>query len=189
MRVFLFRCAWKKALNPPKKGLLVRVEAMETSKRRRIKFDFRIQLHSKGSSEGSGTIPEVPDESKDNSGRSSCSLFGSDIEVQDTSSDEENKADAEVTEKQAGYVQTSLTLSSAELEIQSMVDVPFIKRTLMSKELYSLTLLSQWLLKRQHQHPHHQPHKLMFKCVRPLAEKTFQEEFRSAGWSKENRDG
>ncbi|GKE60678.1 hypothetical protein Tco_1511045 [Tanacetum coccineum] len=129
MRVFLFRCAWKKALNPPKKGLLVRVEAMETSKRRRIKFDFRTQLHSKGSSEGSGTITEVLDESKDNSSRSSCSLFGSDIEVQDTSSDEENKADAEVTEKQAGYVQTSLTLSSAELEIQSIVDVPFIKRT------------------------------------------------------------
>ncbi|GJR95826.1 hypothetical protein Tco_0268000 [Tanacetum coccineum] len=29
----------------------------------------------------------------------------------------------------------------------------------------------------------------MFKCVRPLAGKTFQEEFRSAGWCKENRDG
>ncbi|GJX08759.1 phloem protein 2-like protein [Tanacetum coccineum] len=29
----------------------------------------------------------------------------------------------------------------------------------------------------------------MFKCVRPLAEKTFQEEFRSAGWCKENSDG
>ncbi|GJT62920.1 hypothetical protein Tco_1006453 [Tanacetum coccineum] len=51
-----------------------------------------------GSSEGSGTTPEVPDEPKDNS--------------------------AVVAEKQAGYVQTNLTLSSAELEIQSMVDVP-----------------------------------------------------------------
>ncbi|GJR96240.1 retrovirus-related pol polyprotein from transposon TNT 1-94 [Tanacetum coccineum] len=40
-----------------------------------------------------------------------------------------------------------------------------------------------------HQHPHHQPHKLMFKCVRPLAGKTFQEEVRSAGWCKENSDG
>ncbi|GJS79707.1 hypothetical protein Tco_0729588 [Tanacetum coccineum] len=29
----------------------------------------------------------------------------------------------------------------------------------------------------------------MFKCVRPLAGKTFQKEFRSAGWCKENRDG
>ncbi|GKD85063.1 hypothetical protein Tco_1356217, partial [Tanacetum coccineum] len=29
----------------------------------------------------------------------------------------------------------------------------------------------------------------MFKCVRPLAGKTFQEEFRSAGWCKENNDG
>ncbi|GJR40065.1 hypothetical protein Tco_1215749 [Tanacetum coccineum] len=51
-----------------------------------------------GSSEGSGTTPEVPDEPKDNS--------------------------AVVAEKQVGYVQTNLTLSSAKLEIQSMVDVP-----------------------------------------------------------------
>ncbi|GKB14690.1 hypothetical protein Tco_0848613 [Tanacetum coccineum] len=29
----------------------------------------------------------------------------------------------------------------------------------------------------------------MFKCVQPLAGKTFQEEFRSAGWCKENSDG
>ncbi|GJU29614.1 hypothetical protein Tco_1173203 [Tanacetum coccineum] len=50
-----------------------------------------------GSSEGSGTTPEVPDEPKDNS--------------------------AVVAEKQVGYVQTNLTLSSVELEIQSMVDV------------------------------------------------------------------
>ncbi|GJU43799.1 hypothetical protein Tco_1201065 [Tanacetum coccineum] len=47
---------------------------------------------------GSGTTPKVPDEPKDNS--------------------------AVVAEKQAGYVQTNLTLSFAELEIQSMVDVP-----------------------------------------------------------------
>ncbi|GJT67139.1 hypothetical protein Tco_1018619 [Tanacetum coccineum] len=49
--------------------------------------------------------------------------------VQDVSNDEENKAeeykaDAEVVEKQAENVQTSLTLSSAELQTQSMVDVP-----------------------------------------------------------------
>ncbi|GJW99493.1 hypothetical protein Tco_0183407 [Tanacetum coccineum] len=42
-----------------------------------------------------------------------------------------------VAEKQAGYVQTNLTLSSAELEIQSMVDVPIhqedltVQRTLL----------------------------------------------------------
>ncbi|GKB16015.1 retrovirus-related pol polyprotein from transposon TNT 1-94 [Tanacetum coccineum] len=49
-------------------------------------------------SEGSGITPEDPDEPKDNS--------------------------AVVAEKQARYVQTNLTLSSAKLEIQSMVDVP-----------------------------------------------------------------
>ncbi|GJZ06875.1 retrovirus-related pol polyprotein from transposon TNT 1-94 [Tanacetum coccineum] len=80
---------------------------METSKRRRCKLDYRSQQHSKGSSEGSGIILEVPDEPKDNSGSSSSSLSGSDDEVQDVSTNEENKAneskaDAEVTEKQAG---------------------------------------------------------------------------------------
>ncbi|GJX86305.1 retrovirus-related pol polyprotein from transposon TNT 1-94 [Tanacetum coccineum] len=44
--------------------------------------------------------------------------------VQDISNNEENKADAEVAEKQAGNLQTSLTLTSAKLKIQSMVDVP-----------------------------------------------------------------
>ncbi|GKA71478.1 hypothetical protein Tco_0777617 [Tanacetum coccineum] len=61
-------------------------------------FEDMYLLNLQGSSEGSGTTPEVPDEPKDNS--------------------------AVVAEKQAGYVQTNLTLSSAELEIQSMVDVP-----------------------------------------------------------------
>ncbi|GJV50429.1 hypothetical protein Tco_1440641 [Tanacetum coccineum] len=65
-------------------------------------LDYRIQQLSKGSSEGSGIIPEVLDELKDNSGSSSSSLSGSDDEVQDVSSDEENKAnenkvDAEVS--------------------------------------------------------------------------------------------
>nr|GFD14809.1 hypothetical protein [Tanacetum cinerariifolium] len=50
---------------------------------------------------------EVPDEPKNNFGSSSNLLFGFDDEVQDVSSDEENKADenkadAEVTKKQAG---------------------------------------------------------------------------------------
>ncbi|GKD55931.1 retrovirus-related pol polyprotein from transposon TNT 1-94, partial [Tanacetum coccineum] len=89
-------------LNLLKKGLLVRGEAMKASKRRRSMLDYRIQQLSKGSSEGS-----VQDVSNDEENKA-----------------EENKADAEVAEKQARNVQTSLTLSSAELEIQSMVDVP-----------------------------------------------------------------
>ncbi|GJT08635.1 hypothetical protein Tco_0843097 [Tanacetum coccineum] len=79
-----------------KKGLLIWGEAVEASKRRRSFIDHKIQQLSKGSSEGSGITPEVPDEPKVNS----------------------------VAEKQTGYVQTNLTLSSAKLEIQSMVDVP-----------------------------------------------------------------
>ncbi|GJZ94629.1 hypothetical protein Tco_0666832 [Tanacetum coccineum] len=49
-----------KALNLLKKGLLVWGEAMEASKRRRSMIDYIIQQLSKGSSEGSGIIPEVP---------------------------------------------------------------------------------------------------------------------------------
>ncbi|GJZ16285.1 hypothetical protein Tco_0551962 [Tanacetum coccineum] len=66
---------------------------MEASKRRRSMLDYRFQQLSKGSSEGSGIIPEVPDKPKDNSGSSSISLSESDDEVQDVSSDEENKAE------------------------------------------------------------------------------------------------
>ncbi|GJY35467.1 hypothetical protein Tco_0420845 [Tanacetum coccineum] len=72
--------------------------AGETEELWRNLLDHKIQQLSKGSSEGYGIILEVPDEPKDNS--------------------------AVVAEKQAGNVQTNLTLSSAELEIQSMVDVP-----------------------------------------------------------------
>ncbi|GJV46119.1 hypothetical protein Tco_1430655 [Tanacetum coccineum] len=89
-----------------------------------------------GSSEGSGTTPEVPDEPKDNS--------------------------AVVAEKQAGYVQTNLTLSSAELEIQSMVDVPIHQEDLAVQRT---------------------------PLIDPVISMTFQEEFRSAGWCKENSDG
>nr|GEW67483.1 hypothetical protein [Tanacetum cinerariifolium] len=96
----LFNAACKKALNLLKKELLIQGEAVEASKKRRSLLDHKIKLLSKGSSEGSGIIPEVPDETKDNS---CCS---------------------KVTEKQDGNVQTSLTLSSAKLEIQLMVDVP-----------------------------------------------------------------
>ncbi|GJY48326.1 hypothetical protein Tco_0438282 [Tanacetum coccineum] len=75
-----------------------------------------------GSSEGSGTTPEVPDEPKDNS--------------------------AVVAEKQAGYVQTNLTLSSAELEIQSMVDVPIHQEDLAVQRTPLIDLLFSWLLNK-----------------------------------------
>ncbi|GJW66026.1 retrovirus-related pol polyprotein from transposon TNT 1-94 [Tanacetum coccineum] len=116
-----------------------------------------------GSSEGSGTTPEVPDEPKDNS--------------------------AVVAEKQAGYVQTNLTLSSAELEIQSMVDVPIHQEDLAVQRTPLIDPVISMVTEKTASTPHHQPHKLMFKCVQPLAGKTFQEEFRSAGWCKENSDG
>ncbi|GJW08933.1 hypothetical protein Tco_1571356 [Tanacetum coccineum] len=56
---------------------------------------FEFLLPRLGSSEGSGIIPEVPESRRTIPGK-----------------------------KQSGNVQTSLTLSSAKLEIQSMVDVP-----------------------------------------------------------------
>nr|GEW22627.1 hypothetical protein [Tanacetum cinerariifolium] len=73
----------QESLESTKERILDLGEAVEASKRRRSLLDYKIQLLSKGSSEGS-----------------------------------------EVAEKQAGNIQTSLTLSSAKLEIQSMVDVP-----------------------------------------------------------------
>ncbi|GJT73238.1 hypothetical protein Tco_1032524 [Tanacetum coccineum] len=91
-----------------------RGEAVEASKRRRSLLDHKIQQLSKGSSEGSGIILEVPDEPKDNS------------------------------KKQARNVQTSLTLPSAKLETQSMVDVPIhqedptIQRTLLIDTVTSM---------------------------------------------------
>ncbi|GKD22147.1 hypothetical protein Tco_1223850 [Tanacetum coccineum] len=63
------------------------------------------KLGIKSSSKGFGIIPKVPDEPKDNSGSPSSSLSGSDDKVQGVYSDEENKADAEVVEKQAGNEQ------------------------------------------------------------------------------------
>ncbi|GJX58779.1 hypothetical protein Tco_0290169 [Tanacetum coccineum] len=93
---------------------------MEASKRRRSLLDHKIQQLSKGSSEGSGIIPEFPDGPKDNS---------------------------EVTEKQDGNVQTNLTLSSAELKIQSTIDVPIhqedpvVQRTPLIDTFISMTSL------------------------------------------------
>nr|GEU59422.1 hypothetical protein [Tanacetum cinerariifolium] len=83
------------SLNLLKKGLLIREEDVEASKRRRSLIVHKTQQLFKGSSEGFGIIPEVHDEPKEN---------------------------LEVAKKQAGNVQTSLTLSSAKLEIQSMVE-------------------------------------------------------------------
>ncbi|GKD78632.1 hypothetical protein Tco_1341253, partial [Tanacetum coccineum] len=40
-----------------------------------------------------------------------------------------------------------------------------------------------------HQHLHHQPQKLKFKCVRSLAGKTVQEKLGMHCWWKENREG
>ncbi|GJY56689.1 retrovirus-related pol polyprotein from transposon TNT 1-94 [Tanacetum coccineum] len=64
----------KKALNLLKKGLLIREEDMEASKRRRSMLDYIIKQLFKGLSDGSGIILEVPDEPKDNSGSSSSLL-------------------------------------------------------------------------------------------------------------------
>ncbi|GJR51761.1 hypothetical protein Tco_1402282 [Tanacetum coccineum] len=55
----LLNAACKKALNLLKKGLLIRGEAVEASKRRRSLLDHKIQQLSKGSSKGSGIILEV----------------------------------------------------------------------------------------------------------------------------------
>nr|GEV85477.1 hypothetical protein [Tanacetum cinerariifolium] len=122
-------------------------EAVKASKRIRSLLGHKIQLLSKGSSEGS-----------------------------------------EVTEKQAGNVQTSLTLSSVKLEIQSMMDVPIHQEDPDVQRTPLIDTIILMVTDKKHQHPHHQPHKLMFKYVRPLAGNTFQEEFRSAGWCKENSD-
>ncbi|GJY99385.1 hypothetical protein Tco_0516815 [Tanacetum coccineum] len=93
----------------------------------RERFEFLLpRLGMKSSSEGSGKIPEVPDEPKDNSGIHAAYFL------------------IDHKEKQAGNVQTSLTLSSAKLEIQSMVDVPIhhedaaIQRTLLIDTIISM---------------------------------------------------
>ncbi|GJT03629.1 retrovirus-related pol polyprotein from transposon TNT 1-94 [Tanacetum coccineum] len=86
----LLNAACKKALNPLKKGLLIREGGGKL--RKLLKEEEEACLTTKFNN-----FPKVPNEPKDNS---------------------------EVAEKQAGNVQTSLTLSSAKLEIQSMVDVP-----------------------------------------------------------------
>nr|GEY25454.1 high mobility group B protein 15-like [Tanacetum cinerariifolium] len=132
--ICLLNAGCKKALNLLKKGSLIRGEAVEASKRRRSLLDHKIQLLSKGSSEGS-----------------------------------------EVTKKQAGNVQTSLTLSSAKVEIQSMVDVPIhqedpdVQRTPLIDTIISMVTDKTTSTPTP-------------PTIRPLAGNTFQEEFRSAGY-------
>ncbi|GKF37226.1 hypothetical protein Tco_0113984 [Tanacetum coccineum] len=81
-------------------------------------------------------------------------------------------------------------MSSAELEIQSMVDVPIhqkdlaVQRTPLIDPVISMVTEKTASIPTP---PTTQAH--VFKCVRPLAGKTFQKEFRSAGWCKENIDG
>nr|GEV89516.1 hypothetical protein [Tanacetum cinerariifolium] len=70
----LLNATCKKALSLLKKGLLIQGEAVEASKRRRSLLEHKIQLLSRGSSEGSGIILEVFDERKDNSCCSSSLL-------------------------------------------------------------------------------------------------------------------
>nr|GEZ56535.1 hypothetical protein [Tanacetum cinerariifolium] len=70
----LLNAGCKKALSLLKKGLPIQGEAVEASKRRRSLIDHKIQLLSKGSSEGSSIILAVLDELKDNSYGSSSLL-------------------------------------------------------------------------------------------------------------------
>nr|GEU33635.1 hypothetical protein [Tanacetum cinerariifolium] len=62
----LLNAACMKALNLLKKGLMIRGEDVEASKRKRSALGHKIQQLSKGSSEGSSIIPEVLDDPKDN---------------------------------------------------------------------------------------------------------------------------
>ncbi|GJT34886.1 retrovirus-related pol polyprotein from transposon TNT 1-94 [Tanacetum coccineum] len=118
-------------LNLLKKGLLVRGEAMKAYKKTNEACLYRIQQLSKCSSEGSGIIPEVPDKPKDISGSSSSSHFLALIMKFKTSPMmrktklRKTKLMQKLQRNKLENVQTSLTLSFAELEIQSMVDVPF----------------------------------------------------------------
>nr|GEX28768.1 integrase, catalytic region, zinc finger, CCHC-type, peptidase aspartic, catalytic [Tanacetum cinerariifolium] len=73
-KLSLLNAACIKALNLLKKGLMIRGEAVEASKRKRSLLDHKIQQLSKGLSEGSGIIPEVLDDPKDNYGSSSSLL-------------------------------------------------------------------------------------------------------------------
>ncbi|GJT19472.1 hypothetical protein Tco_0878178 [Tanacetum coccineum] len=78
------------------------------------KLDYRIQQHSKGSSEGSSIIPKVPNEPKDISGSLRSSLSASDDEIED------------ISEKQAGEDEPVVDQAGTELAkgAQAKVNVP-----------------------------------------------------------------
>ncbi|GJT92846.1 hypothetical protein Tco_1081691 [Tanacetum coccineum] len=120
-------------------------EAMEASKRRRSMLDYRIQKLSKGSSEGSGIIPEVPDELKDNFGSSSSLLSGSDDEVRDVSSDEgkklmKTKLMQKLQRNKLEMNNQFNSVHSACNEFQSMYDDPYSSRgPLVVQRTHSLT--------------------------------------------------
>ncbi|GJZ55007.1 hypothetical protein Tco_0610200 [Tanacetum coccineum] len=90
--------ACKKALNLLKKGLLIRGEAVEASKRRRACLTTNFNNFSK--------------------------VQVKDLVLFQRFSMSQRTIPGKVAEKQAGNEQTNLTLLSAKLEIQSMVDVP-----------------------------------------------------------------
>ncbi|GJX45681.1 hypothetical protein Tco_0262357 [Tanacetum coccineum] len=82
------------------------------------------------------------------------------------------KTDAEVAVKQAGNVQTSLTLSFVKLEIQSMVDVPIHQEDPAVQRTPLIDTVTSMVTDKITSTPTPHPHKLKFKCVRPLAGKT-----------------
>nr|GEZ37133.1 hypothetical protein [Tanacetum cinerariifolium] len=112
----------KKVLNLLKKGLLVQGEAIEASKRRRSMLGYRIQQLSKGLSEASDIILEVPDEPKDNLVAQAAYFL--DLIMKFKKSPMMRKTKLKKTKlmqklqrNKLEDVQTSLTLSSAKLEI------------------------------------------------------------------------
>ncbi|GJQ90877.1 hypothetical protein Tco_0002016 [Tanacetum coccineum] len=118
-------------------------------------LNYIIQQLSKGSSEGSSIIPEVPDEPKENFGSSISSLSGSDDEVQDICSDEENKAkenkaDAEVAEKRARNEQPQ-RLSELENKIEALPKRAWTEkdqqRTDEMLKMIDNLLLERWIIR------------------------------------------
>ncbi|GKB72803.1 hypothetical protein Tco_0934215 [Tanacetum coccineum] len=123
----LIKCwCYSRAVNPISSTLSTTIDQdVPSASTSPTNQEIQSQVILQGSSEGSGTTPEVPDEPKDNFGSSTV-----------------------VAEKQARYIQTKLTLSSAELEIQSMVDVPIHQEDLAVQRTPLINLLSQWVTER-----------------------------------------
>nr|GEV17125.1 hypothetical protein [Tanacetum cinerariifolium] len=94
---------------------------------------------------------------------------------------------AKVTEKQARNVQTSLTLSSAKLEIQSLVDVPIHQEDPTIQRTPLIDTIISMVTDKTTSTP--TPSTTQAHVQICLTSYWFQEEFRSAGWCKENSDG